>query len=119
MTANTTTMKNTTLNITLTADVDWEWDSATEIASVPQFNELSKLGCLFIESMEFEPNAAGDKISVREGSLTGPVIFHASAEDTYAQKIHYFNGAKVDGLYIDKDDVTSDSDAAMLILRIA
>ena len=119
MAANTTTMQGRTLHIVLAGDVDWEWNSATEIASVPQLNELSALGRIYIDSITFEPNAAGDKVKIREGSLTGPIFFEASGGDTYDQRSKYFYGKDFQGIFIDKDDTTSDSDAASVIIILA
>ena len=119
MAANVTTMKGGTINITLAGDVDWEWDSATEIASAPQLNDLRHLKGLFIHSISFDPNAAGDKVSIRECAIDGPVIFHASGSDTYDQRSIDFRGAFIRGIYIDKDDVTSDSDAATVRIILA
>ena len=119
MAANVTTMGGRTINILLKADVDWSWDSATEIASVPAFKELSALGHIYLYSITFEPNAAWDVVLVREVSLTGPVFCNLSGQDTYDQRTQYYHGKSFRGLYIDKDDVVSDSDAATLIITLA
>lgn len=119
MTANTTAMAGRTLNITLAGDVDWSWDSSTEIASIPALAEYSALGRIFIESITFEPNATSDKVSIREASLSGPIFFHASGGDSYDQRTVYFHGKDFRGIYIDKDDVTSDSDAARVLIVLA
>jgi hypothetical protein len=119
MTANTTTMKGRTIHIVLAGDVDWSWNSSTEITSAPQLDDLSALNGLFVDSITFDPNAAGDKVSVRENSLSGPIIFHASGGDTYDQRTKYFYGKEFNGLFIDKDDVTSDSDAASVSIILA
>ncbi len=118
MAANTTIMSGSTINITLAGDVDWAWDSVTEIASVPQLKQLSNLGYLFIDSIEYNPNAPDDTISIREIGLDGPVIYYASGQDTHDQRLRDFNGSKVNGIYIDKDDVASYDDGATVIIRL-
>lgn len=117
--ANTTVMQGTVLSITLDGSTDWEWDSSTEITSVPGLKELSDRGKLFIKSISFDPNAAGDAVSIRGDSLTGPVYFHASGGDTYDQRTQNYDGAEFNGIYIEADDVTSDSSSAKVIIVIA
>jgi len=119
MAANVTTMSGRTINITLSGDVDWAWDSATERASVPQLKELNALKRLFIDSILFEPAAIDDKVSIREKSLTGPIFFHRSGQDTYDQRIQYFDGKAFEGIYIAASDVISDEDGAYLIIILA
>jgi len=113
--ANTTTMKDGVINITLDGAADWSWDSSTEITSVPELNELNKLGKIFIKSIAFEPSAANDKVSVRTKSLTGPKFFIVSCADTNDQKIQYYD-REFSGIYIAAADVTSSSSAILIIV---
>ena len=119
MAANTTTMQGRTLHIVLAGDVDWAWNSATEIASVPQLAQLSALGRIFIDSITFEPNAAGDQVKIREGSLTGPIFFERSGQDSYDQRTQYFGGKDFQGIFIVAANVTSTTDLASVQIILA
>jgi hypothetical protein len=121
MTANTTTFAGNTINITLTADADWGLDSSTELAAETDLVDIAKLvkGGIPIDSIEFCGTHKDDKVTIRECSTSGQIIFKAryNSYTQYMPITKYFN-SPVRGIYIDKDDVASDDDAAMVIIRL-
>ena len=119
MAANVTTMQGRTLHIVLFGDVDWAWNSTTEIASVPQLSQLSALGRIFIDSITFRPSATADKVTIRECSLTGPTIFHRISADVYDYEPKYFGGKSFEGLFIAAADTTSNDNTAYVEIILA
>ena len=117
--ANTTDIAGRTLTILLDGSTDWSWDSSTEITAAPELNELSEGNYLYIHSISFDPAAIGDAVKVRDGSLTGPVIYNRSGEDAYDQRTKYFHDKGYRGLYIANGDVTSTGGAAILTIILA
>ena len=103
----------------LAGDVDWEWDSSTEATSAPALNDITPLGRLYIDSIVFNPNGADDAVKIREGSLTGTIIFEASAGSMYDQKVRDYKGKDFRGLYIAATDVVSEADLATVSIVLA
>lgn len=79
--ANTVTKSGSVINILF--DGATAWDSTTLYASG-----------LVVESIEFKPTAINDVMAVREGSASGPFLFHEKAASAYDNKIKYFNTEK-------------------------
>ena len=55
-------------------------------------------------SITFVPGANDDQLVVRDGSLTGPIIFHALCLNTDEKVQYYYGGRKTP--YIEMDDCT-------------
>ena len=74
--AATETITRRTMNLTV-IDADWEYP-----------------GDYPIQSIQFIPGATADKLIVREGSITGAIIYYALAPATLDgnQFIKYFHG---------------------------
>ncbi len=73
-----------------------------------------------IKSIQFNPSATGDKMVIREGSLTGPILFECTCADIYDNKCKYFDqtGPKRNiKVFIEGADVTinTPADASLLI----
>ncbi len=75
-----------------------------------------------IKSIQFNPSATGDKMVIREGSLTGPIFFECTCTDIYDNKCKYFDqtGPKRNiKLFIAGADVTIDTPAnASLLIEL-
>lgn len=101
--ANTTNFKGSTIEIT---GLDADWDSATDLG----------IENLKLNSITFDPSAAGDIMVIRNGSSTGPACFYASCDSTYSQKIKYFHGEWVHPVInISECTLSSPSDARVIL----
>ena len=65
-------------------------------------------------SLTFIPGADSDKIVVKDGSDSGPVIFRASCASAHDEKIKYFHGMK-SRPYVDFGDCTLSAGHKFLI----
>ena len=73
---------------------DWEWPTSGNPDDInPQ-----------LESITFVPGANNDKLIVRDGSLTGPIIFHALCLDKN-EKVQYYHGNRKSP-YIESSECT-------------
>jgi len=67
-----------------TIDADWDWGVSGNSEDVnPRINSIT-----------FVPGDDTDYLTVRDGSLTGPIIFYALALNT-DEKVQYYHGALI------------------------
>lgn len=71
---------------TVNADFDWGTDIERGEGDIIEKNPK-------LISITFVPGATDDKLIVRDGSITGPIIFHALCLNT-DEKIQYYHGSR-------------------------
>lgn len=68
-------------------DSDWTWTDT--------FTDSKYANGIRINYIQFNPAAANDACSIKEGADTGPQFFRCSAEDANAQKaVNYYGAIK-------------------------
>ncbi len=69
-----------------------------------------------VESVQFNPGAAGDYVAIKEDSVTGPLAFPTLAATDVVEKCKYFNGRFIDLTY--DHDSSSVTAGASLIFHL-
>lgn len=106
--ANTINFDGTAIDIS-TIDSDWNWyDTLTAFAT-------SKPG-ISVESIDFKAGATDDECIIRNGSATGPVIFHKQAANKYQEGKHDFNGKSIKPVLVVSEGVYSADSRIIIIL---
>ena len=104
--ANTTTITGRFINIA--------FDNATDWLLSTEFPDSADVG-LFVKSITFIPNASDDKLVIRNGSITGTVIYSEKATGPYDTRIRNFGGACIKP-YIESTDCSTASCVAVIEL---
>ena len=91
----------------LVLDSDFDWSAATITAGR---NKGAKLATLYPEGLAltafmFKPSAANDVAKLREGALTGQIIFDSVSVDG-GTLVRYYPGTYLVKPYIEYDDLT-------------
>jgi len=93
-----------TLEITSIA-ADWDYKSSKP-TGWPEFPRLV--------SIQFNPGAGADKLTVKEEDDIGPMIFYSECESVKDQRVKYFHGVRKIP-YIDYSDCTLSSGHSVII----
>lgn len=80
--ANTTTVSGNVVEIT---GLDADWIATTDLST------RTEHGPVKVTSIQFSPSATGDILIVRDGSITGPVMFHVKCTADTDQRVKYFH----------------------------
>ena len=109
--ANTTTFHGVTIEIT-GLDVDWWWK-----VDLPAF--IRNPNGIWLESIQFRPSAANDRMIVRDGGLDNAPIIDVTCSSATDQKIEYIKSKALQRPVIDIDDCTLSTPAnCKVIMKI-
>ncbi len=93
-------------------DSDFDWKTEGNVASDGAIRESPP-----VNSICFVPGQANDKLIVRDGSITGPIIFHALCLNT-DEKVQYYYGSRK-RLVIDESECVFGGGTHYIIIDIA
>ena len=103
--ANTTTSDDSSIQIVPDGSTDWLWSS----------DLTAKNSGIHVNSIQFVPSAAADRLIIRNGSITGVTLFDSGAVVDAGAVIRYYSGKRIRPV-IDASECTFDTAASAKIM---